>query len=611
IKLPTSVKEKYNRVYALYRTPNDELICGTDEILAVLNNKLRLKQYVHSNSIKYIHYRNDDSVYVATSNGLNRISLKNISIAEKLWKERSTAACYYKNTLFVGTLNGLYHLTPKNSPVFMGDYDTLFTKRISSMVISSDTTLWIGTYDGGIIGLKKGKIIDTLTTKDGLTSNICRNLFIYNDVLWLGTDKGVTRIDLKSKPYSITPFTKNDGLLSNQINAIFKDNDTVFVASQDGITYFNVKNVINTSQCNLEITSVLQSAKELLLAGNYTFNHKENNFKIEYVGISFKSTGDITYKYKLEGLDTSWKTTRETSLNFLSLPPGDYTLNLMAINKFGVRSELKKISFEITPAYYQTTWFYILAILSTAALTWLLVYLYNSTRRKKELQDRENIKKIADLEQMALRAQMNPHFIFNCLNSIQQFVYDKDIQSANRFIGGFAKLIRQTLDNSARTTISIADETEYLTNYLALEKLRFENKFDYKIKLDPAIRADEYKIPVMLLQPYIENSIRHGIRYKKNGNGMIDIYFSLVNSEIVCTIQDNGIGRKKAEELKSRQHIEYQSKGMLLTRERIETLNKSLTEKINIAVEDLVNENNEAAGTKIIIHFPLSLVQNS
>ena len=326
----------------------------------------------------------------------------------------------------------------------MGDYDTLFSKRISAMVISSDTTLWISTYDGGLIGLKNAKVIDTITVKEGLTSNICRNLFIYNDVLWVGTDKGVTRINLKTKPYSITPFTKNDGLLSNQINAIYKDNDTVFVASQDGITYFNVRKVINTSQCNLEITSVLQSSKELALSDDYIFNHKENNFKIEFIGISFKSTGDITYKYNLEGLDSSWKTTKETSLNFLSLPPGNYTLNLVAINKFGVQSALKKISFEITPAYYQTLWFYILAILTTAALTWFLVYLYNNNRRKKELLERENLKKIADLEQMALRAQMNPHFIFNCLNSIQQFVYDKDIQSANRFIGGFAKLIRQT-----------------------------------------------------------------------------------------------------------------------------------------------------------------------
>ena len=611
ITLPTSVKEKYNRVYTLYKTPNDELICGTDEILAVLNNKLQLKQYTSSNSVKYIHYKNDDSVYIATSNNLTRTSLKNISVKEDLWHERTTAVCYYKNTLFVGTLNGLYHLPPEKPPVFMGDYDTIFTKRISSMVISSDSTLWIGTYDGGLISLKKGKIIDTLTTKDGLTSNICRNLFINNDVLWLGTDKGVTRIDIKSKPYSITPFTKNDGLLSNQINAIYKDNDTVFIASQDGVTYFNVKKVINTSKCDFVISAVFQSSKELAIKDSYVFSSKENNFKIEFVGISFKSTGDINYKYKLEGLDTSWKTTKETSLDFLSLPPGKYTLNLFATNKFGVKSGLKKISFEIIPAYYQTTWFYILVILATAVTTWFFILLYNSARRKRESQERENKNRIAELEQMALRSQMNPHFIFNCLNSIQQFVYDKDIQSANRFIGGFATLIRQTLDNSTRTTISVADEAAYLTNYLALEKLRFEDKFDYKIKLDPAIRADEYKIPVMLLQPYIENSIRHGIRYKKDGKGMIGIEFSKGDTALICTIQDNGIGRKKAEELKSKQHIEYQSKGMLLTSERVETLNKSLTEKINIVVEDLVNGNNEAAGTKIIIHFPLSLVQNS
>jgi ligand-binding sensor domain-containing protein len=609
--LPTAFKEKYNRITALYKTPDNKIICGTDEIIAVMDDKLQLKQYAPSPAVKYIHYHNNDSIYIATSNNLARVSSNNLAAKEIVWNERSTAVSFYKNTLFVGTLNGLYHIPQKKLPVYMGDYDTLFSKRISSMVISADSTLWVGTYDGGLVSLKNGEVVDTITTKEGLTSNICRNLFISDNVLYAGTDKGLSRIDLNKSPYIITPFTVNDGLLSNLINAVYKENDTVYVASQDGITYFDVKKVINTSQCNLEIISVFQSATELPLTDKYLFNHKENNIRVEYVGISFKSTGDIIYSYKLLGLDTAWKTTKETSLNFLSLPPGSYTLQLMATNKFGVKSGVKEIAFQVAAAYYQTPLFYTLALMVTAALTLLLVSMYNRARRRKEKRERDNLKKIADLEQMALRAQMNPHFIFNCLNSIQQFVYDKDIQSANRFIGGFAKLIRQTLDNSTRTNISIADEAGYLTNYLALEKIRFENSFDYSIKVDPAIKTEDYKIPVMLLQPYIENSIRHGIRYKKDGAGMITVEFKLKENELICIIQDNGIGRQKAEELKSKQHIEYQSKGMLLTSERIETINKTLSEKITIDVEDLYDESKKAAGTKIIIHFPQGLVQNS
>lgn len=611
ISFPATVADKYNRITCLAKLPSGKVLVGSDEKLALLNTNLQLEQITSISSVKSIYYVNDDSVFIATSVDTRMISLKDIKQFKKIWDERSTAVCLYKGTLFVGTLNGLYHLPVAKNPVYMGEYDTLFTRRISSMVVSKDTTLWVATYDGGIVGMKKGQVRDTLTTKEGLTSNICRNLIINNNVLWVGTDKGVSRIDLNVKPYRVTPFTVSDGLLSNQVNAIYKDNDTVFVACQEGITYFDITKVFNTSQCNLEITNVYLAAEELPVQDKYVFKHDQNNFKIDFVGISFKSTGDITYQYKLAGLDTIMKTTKENTLEFLSLPPGNYELQLVAINKFGVKSGLKKIAIIINPAFYQTKWFLILTVLASAVTTLLLVLLYNQYKRRKREKEQITTKRITELEQMALRAQMNPHFIFNCLNSIQQFVYDKDIHTANRFISGFAKLVRQTLDNSSKSTISIADEVEYLNSYLTLEKIRFENKFDYHITVDPAIKQEEYKIPVMLLQPYVENSIRHGIRYKKDGLGQINIHFTAEGNFIHCSIEDNGIGREKAKELKSRQHIEYQSKGMLLTRERVEAINKNMHDKISIQVIDLKKENGEAAGTKILMHFPISLVQNS
>lgn len=611
ISLPSSIKNKYNRVTVLLKTPHNQIICGTDEMLGVLDSQLHLKNYFTCNSVKYIHYRNEDSIYAATSNDLTLFNLSNLRQNKIIWKERSTAIALYKNTLFVGTLNGLYHLPQNADPVFMGDFDTLFTRRVSSMIISKDSTLWIGTYDGGIASLKNGAIRDTITTAQGLTSNICRALFLSDNILWAGTDKGICRIDLSKKPFTITPFTVNNGLLSNQINAIYAEGDTVYVATQNGITYFNEKTVDEASQCFFIITNAYRGMKELAVKDKYTFNHAENNFRIEYAGITFKSGGDINYHYKLNGLDTTWKTTRQTSLEFLSLPAGHYTLSIYAVNAYGIKSEVKKISIIIEPAFYETNWFYLLVILLTAGLTWILVAFYNRNRRKKERISRETNQRITELEQMALRAQMNPHFIFNCLNSIQQFVYDKDIQTTNKFISGFARLIRQTLDNSARTMITVAEEMDYLTSYLALEKMRFENKFEFSVTAAHDINTDDYRIPVMLLQPYVENSIRHGIRYKKGNDGFIKVIFSKTSNELICTIEDNGIGRARARELKSRQHIEYQSKGMMLTSERMEAMNKMLEEKLRVEIEDLLDKYQQPSGTKIIIHFPLSFVQNS
>jgi LytS/YehU family sensor histidine kinase len=208
---------------------------------------------------------------------------------------------------------------------------------------------------------------------------------------------------------------------------------------------------------------------------------------------------------------------------------------------------------------------------------------------------------------MVLRAQMTPHFIFNCLNSIQNFIITNNLEASNWYLTEFAHLIRQTLDNSEKSTISITNEIRYLQRYLELEKMRFAHSFSYTIETDPEIDSDLMHIPTMILQPYIENSIRHGIRYKENGEGHINVKFQKSNDGYVCIIQDNGIGRKKAGEYKSRLHVEYQSKGMSLTAERINILNRQLIEPITIEINDLTNAQGQAMGTRITLRFPFTI----
>jgi LytS/YehU family sensor histidine kinase len=227
--------------------------------------------------------------------------------------------------------------------------------------------------------------------------------------------------------------------------------------------------------------------------------------------------------------------------------------------------------------------------------------------RKKE-QERTSIQqKLNELEQMALRSQMNPHFIFNCLNSIQNFIITNDLESSNWYLSEFAHLVRQTLDNSEKSTISITNEVKYLKRYLELEMMRFGHSFNYSIEVDSALDADLVHIPTMILQPYIENSIRHGIRYRENGIGRLDIKFQKSRDGFICIIQDNGIGRKKAGEFKSQMHVEYQSKGMALTAERINILNRQLSEPITIEINDLTDKQDQAMGTRITIRFPHSI----
>jgi LytS/YehU family sensor histidine kinase len=213
-------------------------------------------------------------------------------------------------------------------------------------------------------------------------------------------------------------------------------------------------------------------------------------------------------------------------------------------------------------------------------------------------------RRMAELEHIALQSQMNPHFIFNCLNSIQQFVFDQDMMATNEYITGFARLIRATLNNSSRTLISVSEEVEYLRDYLSLEKMRFKTKMDYQVQVEPGVDIQHSLLPPMLLQPYVENSVRHGLRHKKSGQGFIHIQFRKDKEHLLVIIQDNGIGRKKAMEYKTGEHIEYQSKGMSLTSARIQMLRVLYKTEIDVQIDDLRGEHGQAAGTRIEIRFP-------
>jgi LytS/YehU family sensor histidine kinase len=336
--------------------------------------------------------------------------------------------------------------------------------------------------------------------------------------------------------------------------------------------------------------------------------HRDNNIHFEYAGISLRSRGEMKYEFRLTGLDSVWKTTSENFLDYPTLPSGDYKLELRAINKFGVKSNLLTIPFSVEKLLTEETWFRLLMLFALLIALSALILLILRRTKKKEQERNEIRNRIAELEQLALKSQMNPHFIFNCLNSIQQFVLDKDVEGSNRFITGFSRLIRQTLDISAKREITLGEEITYLSTYLELERVRFEGKFNYEVCTGDGINKNDYYIPPMMLQPFAENSIRHGIRYRKDNNGKIVVRFEKSEMELICTIQDNGIGRKEALRLKSIRPIEYQSKGMSLIASRIEYFNRDSGPPISLSVEDLYDEHQNSTGTRVVMRFPL---QNS
>jgi LytS/YehU family sensor histidine kinase len=200
---------------------------------------------------------------------------------------------------------------------------------------------------------------------------------------------------------------------------------------------------------------------------------------------------------------------------------------------------------------------------------------------------------------------MNPHFIFNCLNSIQQYFLTNDGAKANKFLSMFAALVRETLHFSSQKSIRVSDEVRYLSRYLEMEKMRFGDHFVYEINVDSTLPINFVEIPALMLQPYVENAIRHGVRHRKSGNGRIQISFEMKGEELHCIVADNGIGREKSRAMRGRQPVEYQSRGMELGQKRIEALNKLYHREIKVEIKDLANDQGAALGTEVHLIIPV------
>jgi len=535
--------------------------------------------------------------------------LSTISNASHIWiSKRSTCAYKCDSTYYIGSLNGLYKVSNTRQETYLGSTDSLLASRISAIVQDSEI-LWIATYGNGIVGYdyKKENVVAHISEKEGLISNMCRDIAIQSNTLWVGTNKGLNAILLnKRKQVSdIKAYTAKNGLNNDIVNCLLVNKDSIYIGTPYGLVVFVPALIDNYSIANLKVNSIVSSKHKWLdRPSDIQLEAGDNRFYVDYSCISFKSQKNITYNFRLIGLDTQWNTTKETFLDYPSLPPGDYKLELYAVNAFGKRSNDVVITFTIEKFFYQQLWFILLVAGIILAIGWLLVLKRIRKIKRTEHEKLTTQKRLSELEQMAFRAQMNPHFIFNCLNSIQQYIFSKNVLDANHFITAFSSLIRQTMELSAKKLISLEEEIKYLSTYLKLEHTRFDGNFDYNIAVAAQLIPETIYLPSLILQPFLENSIRHGIRNLKERKGKICVQFFEQDNRLFCVIEDNGIGRKASQKLRTLNKIEHQSKGLSLIEKRIEVLNNENEQQIILNIEDVFPDE-EYSGTKVTLQIPL------
>lgn len=605
----TPLERSANRVTAISATGNDNIIFGMDGQTVSYNTRTKKSISRFLAPVKSVIHAGFDSMLISTGYG-TFLTDYNLTVKDTIEYTRCTASTLYKNQFYIGYLDGFRIKNDQGATRYPGKDIPVLRHRVSSFLQTPDGSLWIATMGGGLVQWDGNKITRHFTIQQGMTSNVCRALYFQNNTIWIGTDKGINKLQQNNGKYTLSSYTTADGLPSGLINSIVTDGNIIYIGTPAGLTYFDESNIRESAMCRLVIDEVAVSNQKLPIRDTYEFPYQSRNIRFAFVGLSFKSGGDMHYRYRIKGLSNDWDTTQQNSLEFPTLSSGNYELEIIAINKFGLESQPRHIAFTVATPYWQTLWFRILAVTGTAAITWYLVAWRFRTVRKQEQEKARLHHKLGEMEQVALRAQMNPHFIFNSLNSIQSFIIKNDLESSNQYLTEFAHLIRQTMDNSKKGITSIENEMLYLNRYLEMEKMRFGDAFTYSVEVDPQIDKSYTFIPTMILQPFVENSIRHGLRYSQKSEKKLSIQFIWNNNHLLCIVEDNGIGRKKAQELKSSIHVEYQSKGMTITEERIRLINQQHSEPITLVIEDLQDKQQVPCGTRIAISFPASILTN-
>ncbi len=486
-------------------------------------------------------------------------------------------------------INNLEDRTPEVKPLNLG-------LRVTDFCRLRDSTMMLATRGEGLF-LKNSEMSVQLTRSDGLPSDYCNALHLDDDVIWLGTNGGVCKIDWSGSEPKIRTFNVEDGLSSNTVNDVLVFDDTVWVATEKGLSFFS-KHLVKeeTKPIEVRFSKFQVNDEDVDLfeeVGELNLEHDQNNIFIAYAGLSFKSRGNILYRYRLSE-NLGWRYTKNTSLEFSTLAAGTYNFTVEAKSETSDWGPPNNFRFTVNQVFWKTWVFQVLVVFGSGVLLWMIIQIVLSRKRKK----RQTEYKLALSELKALRAQINPHFMYNALNSIQFFLQKSKNDEATSYLNKFARLMRLILNHSGKTDISIREEVEALTYYLELEKLRLEGKFNFDIKIDADIDEYNTEIPAMVLQPFVENAIWHGLA-PKPGHGSLKVLFEKQNQKVMISILDDGIGRHKSKQLSKGKD---DSQGIKLIEERIELLNRSRIEKISLHIGNLSDK--DESGTKVIIMVP-------
>lgn len=449
------------------------------------------------------------------------------------------------DSLLLGTTKGLFSLNKALEYKKLSGHPVM-DQRINDIINLGGGDYALATHGFGTFIYRQGRWIKA-SVKEGLASDISRKIWAGNpDTLWVATNGGVSRI-VVDEPPQIANITKSDGLLSEEVHDLLLQDGALYAANSRGISKIDIKDWETETVAPLVNLRPLEADGQVVQGDSLELKYNTGNIVLNFDGIHFRSLDRIRYEYRTLGLDDQWKPSANNAISFGALASGRYTFQVRTRSAFGNYSEVAQVTFTILTPFWLTWWFLLLVSLVVVALVWWLVKTIIKRNKRKAQKEFDFELRMADAERKALQSQLNPHFIFNSLNSIQAMVLEKNPEEAYSYLEKFSKLIRRILEFSEKSMVSLKDELETLRLYIDLENLRLDGKFAYEINVATGVSLIR-EIPSLITQPYVENSIWHGVMPLETRTGKIDINVHLDSGELVIDIIDNGVGRKQSGE---------------------------------------------------------------
>ena len=589
---------------------------------SILNNKCTALYLDHKNEI-WVGHQKGISKYV------NDTLFQNFGTEEEFYGTTIMSINQDANNVYwIGAENGLFTYDGLSfSKVSIAANES--ENKISSIKKDKDGELWFGTENGLYYKTENG--FNFIELGKDSRSNFINFIESNGEELWVGTNYGVFSLDISENKKSpkIKSFTYHEGIknLECNLNSGYIDNSgSLWFGTTGGLVHKlhnaksdykkeNSKTIIRNIKLFLEDVDWTQYGQidkktKLPIALELPFN--KNRLRFEFININFSNPDNVRYEYKLEGYDENWSPiTKERYANYTEIPPGDYKFIVKATDETGSWVSNEAVfKFSIKNPFWKTWTFFMLC---TVGFVFLVIgigyWIRKIQKRNEKTKQLEYKSKLLALEQQSLNASMNRHFIFNALNSIQYYINRQDRISANKYLSAFAKLIRKNLDSSSSDNnyVTLSEEMERTELYLSLEHMRFRDKFDYEIEIDEDIDLEAIKIPAMLLQPFIENSIWHGVLPMQSG-GKIKIDLQQKGQYLYFKIQDNGIGVEESLAKKSKH--QHESKGMKITTGRLDILKKVTRKDLNLkGPTQLRDSEGNSIGTLVEISLPMNTLE--